>query len=144
MKIEYQCSNCGKREKVSAMAGIPEGMFALGYRAVGDALYCPDCVNSWAERNGKPFDEQYKDVGHMFAERTVIVMTLEQLEALRSRYPAGTRVELLQMDDAQAPPTGTCGTVIGVDDTGSLLVNWDNGSGLNVLYGIDRVRKVVG
>ena len=80
----------------------------------------------------------------MFAERTVIVMTLEQLEALRSRYPAGTRVELLQMDDAQAPPTGTCGTVIGVDDTGSLLVNWDNGSGLNVLYGIDRVRKVVG
>ena len=57
MKIEYQCSNCGKLEKTSAMVGIPEGMFALGYRAVGDALYCPDCVNSWAERNGKPFDE---------------------------------------------------------------------------------------
>lgn len=38
MKIEYQCSNCGKRERVSAMVGIPEGMFALGYRAVGDAL----------------------------------------------------------------------------------------------------------
>ena len=68
MKIEYQCSNCGKREKVSAMVGIPEGMFGLGYRAVGDALYCPDCVKSWAERNGKPFDEQYKDAGHMFAE----------------------------------------------------------------------------
>ena len=67
MKIEYQCSNCGKRERVSVMVGIPEGMFALGYRAVGDALYCTDCVNSWAERNGKPFDEQYKDVGHMFA-----------------------------------------------------------------------------
>ena len=46
MKIEYQCSNCGKREKVSAMVGIPQGMFGLGYRAVGDALYCPDCVNS--------------------------------------------------------------------------------------------------
>ena len=68
MKIEYQCSNCGKWERVSAMVGIPEGMFALGYRAVGDALYCPDCVKSWAERNGKPFDEQYKDAGHMFAE----------------------------------------------------------------------------
>ena len=68
MKIEYQCSNCGKVEKVSAMVGIPHGMFALGYRAVGDALYCPDCVSSWAERNGKPFDEQYKDVGNMFAE----------------------------------------------------------------------------
>ena len=67
MKIEYQCSNCGKWEKVSAMVGIPHGMFALGYRAVGDALYCPECVKSWAERNGKPFDEQYKDVGHLFS-----------------------------------------------------------------------------
>jgi len=32
------------------------------------------------------------------------MITKEQLEALRSRYPAGTRVELLQMDDVQAPP----------------------------------------
>ena len=71
------------------------------------------------------------------------MITKEQLEALRSRYPAGTRVELLQMDDVQAPPIGTKGTVTGVDDTGSLMVNWDNGSGLNVIYGIDRVRKVV-
>lgn len=64
----------------------------------------------------------------------------EQLKHLRETYPAGTRVELIQMDDAQAPPTGT---VIGVDDTGSLLVNWDNGSGLNVIWGVDVVRKVV-
>jgi hypothetical protein len=34
------------------------------------------------------------------------------------------------MDDIQAPPAGTKGTVYGVDDTGSLLVHWDNGSGL--------------
>ena len=50
------------------------------------------------------------------------MITKEQLEALRSRYPAGTRVELLQMDDVQAPPIGTKGTVTGVDDTGSLMV----------------------
>ncbi len=67
MKIEYQCSNCGKIEKVSAMVGIPHGMFFAGYRANGDALYCPDCVKSWAERNGKEFDEQYKEPGHLFA-----------------------------------------------------------------------------
>ena len=66
----------------------------------------------------------------------------EQLKRLRETYPAGTRVELVQMDDAQAPPTGTKGTVTGVDDTGSLLVNWDNGSGLNVIWGVDVVRKV--
>jgi hypothetical protein len=47
------------------------------------------------------------------------------------------------MDDVQAPPAGTCGTVTGIDDTGSLMVRWDNGSGLNVIYGVDVVRKVV-
>ena len=66
----------------------------------------------------------------------------KELKALRDRYVPGTRVELLQMDDVQAPPIGTKGTVTGVDDTGSLMVNWDNGSGLNVIYGIDLVRKV--
>ena len=64
------------------------------------------------------------------------------VESLRKQYPNGTRVELVQMDDAQAPPTGTKGTVTGVDDTGSLMVSWDNGSGLNVIYGEDVVRKV--
>ena len=70
------------------------------------------------------------------------MITKDELQALRSRYPAGTRGELLQMDDVQAPPTGTKGTVTGVDDTGSLMVNWDKGSGLSVIYGVDRVRKV--
>ena len=65
------------------------------------------------------------------------------VESIRSQYPAGTRVELVQMDDAQAPPVGTLGTVWGVDDTGSIMVHWDNGSGLNVVYGIDVCRKVV-
>ena len=67
----------------------------------------------------------------------------EIVEQVRRQYPVGTRVKLLHMDDVQAPPIGTKGTVTGVDDTGSLMVNWDNGSGLNVIYGIDRVRKVV-
>ena len=66
----------------------------------------------------------------------------EIVERLRREYPAGTRVELVRMDDVQAPPAGTTGTVKGVDDTGSLLMRWDNGSGLNVVYGEDIVRKV--
>ena len=66
----------------------------------------------------------------------------EIVERIRREYPAGTRVELVQMDDAQAPPVGTKGTVKGVDDTVSLLMRWDNGSGLNVVYGEDIVRKV--
>lgn len=66
----------------------------------------------------------------------------DTVERIRRDYPAGTRVELVRMDDAQAPLTGTLGTVLGVDDTGSLLMRWDNGSGLNVVYGEDLVRKV--
>lgn len=66
----------------------------------------------------------------------------ETLALLRSGYPAGTRVELIKMDDVQAPPKGTLGTVYGVDDTGSILVHWDNGSSLNVIFGEDLVRKV--
>ena len=69
----------------------------------------------------------------------------EALARLREEYPAGTRIELLHMDDAQAPPVGTKGTVRGVDDIGSLLVSWDNGSCLNVVFdGDDRVRKLDG
>lgn len=67
----------------------------------------------------------------------------ETLQALRERYPKGTRVELVQMDDAQAPPIGTKGTVRGVDDMGSIMVAWDNGCGLSVAYGEDICRKVV-
>ena len=68
--------------------------------------------------------------------------TRETVRRIREQYPAGTRVELVRMDDAQAPPEGTKGTVLGVDDTGSLLMHWDNGSGLNVVWGEDIVRKV--
>ena len=66
----------------------------------------------------------------------------EIVERIKKQYPVGCRVELVRMDDVQAPPIGTKGTVYGVDDTGSILVNWDNGSGLNVVYGIDSCRKV--
>ena len=47
------------------------------------------------------------------------------VERLRKEYPAGTRVELIQMFDVQAPPIGTLGTVKGVDDVDSIMVAWD-------------------
>ena len=69
-------------------------------------------------------------------------ITKADLQQLREAYPRGTRVELVRMDDEQAPPPGTQGTVLGVDDTGSLLMAWDNGSGLNVLWRVDEARKL--
>ena len=66
----------------------------------------------------------------------------EMVSALRRRYPAGTRVELISMNDPQAPPAGTKGTVTGIDDIGSILVSWDNGSSLNVIPGEDVIKII--
>lgn len=66
----------------------------------------------------------------------------ETLAQLRQQYPRGTRVELTRMKDKQAPPIGTRGTVIGVDSIGSIMVRWDNGSGLHVLYKEDACKIV--
>ena len=54
----------------------------------------------------------------------------EIVETVRKRYLVGCRIRLVKMDDVQAPPIGTFGTVYDVDDTSSSLVNWDNFSKL--------------
>ena len=64
------------------------------------------------------------------------------VEQVRNEYPVGTRVELVRMEDFQAPHIGTRGTVKGVDDTASIMVAWDNGSNLHVVYGEDACRKL--
>ena len=66
----------------------------------------------------------------------------EQIAALRERYPRGTRVELLAMDDPQAPPVGTLGEILGVDDAAQLLVRWETGSSLSIIFGVDRFEIV--
>ena len=71
----------------------------------------------------------------MFIKREIV-------ERLRKQYPAGTIVELIRMEDEQAPPIGTRGTVVGVDDMGSIMVAWDSGGSLSVLYGEDLCRKI--
>ncbi len=66
----------------------------------------------------------------------------EQIERLRKKYPAGTVVELVEMQDSQAPPARTLGTVWGVDDAGSILVRWQNGSSLSLIPEVDSFRIV--
>ena len=70
----------------------------------------------------------------------------EQIERLRKRYPIGTMVELISMEDAQSPPSGTLGRIHGVDDAGSILVSWQNGSSLSLIPDVDdfRIVKEVG
>ena len=69
-------------------------------------------------------------------------MNTRELESLRQQFPVGARVVLEKMEDEQAPPIGTKGTVRGVDDIGSIMVKWDNGSSLNVAYGEDICKKL--
>lgn len=65
------------------------------------------------------------------------------VERVRKAYPAGTRVELIQMDDPYSRlEPGDRGTVRLVDDTATVFVDWDRGSGLGVVYGNDRIRKL--
>jgi len=67
------------------------------------------------------------------------------LKSLRERFPQGTRVELVHMDDPYNTKLvpGCRGTVKAVDDTGTIHVAWDCGSSLGVVYGEDSCRKVV-
>ena len=58
------------------------------------------------------------------------------------RSPNAARVALDWRADLQAPPRGTHGTVQGVDDLGSILVHWDTGSSLSVVYGEDKCHVV--
>lgn len=64
------------------------------------------------------------------------------VERIKRQYPVGTKVRLVRMDDPQAPPIGTIGEIIGVDDIGSLIVKWSNGSSLNVVFGEDLIEKI--
>ena len=66
----------------------------------------------------------------------------EVVESIRKRYPKDARVVLVRMDDEQAPPAGTKGTVVCVDDTATIHVEWDNGSTLGIVYGEDSCRKL--
>ncbi len=61
---------------------------------------------------------------------------------IKERYKPGMRVRLLKMNDTQASPVGTLGTVRGVDDFGSVMVAWDNGCGLNVVLDEDEIEVI--
>ena len=67
----------------------------------------------------------------------------EVLARLREEYPAGTRVELIEMNDPyREMPPGLKGTVQMVDDAGGIQINWDNGSTLAAIYGIDKIKAI--
>ena len=67
---------------------------------------------------------------------------MQNVEFLRKMYPVGCKVELHFMDDPQAPPSGTKGEVMFVDDIGQIHVKWENGSSLALIPDVDSFSKV--
>ena len=68
----------------------------------------------------------------------------ETLAMLCEKYPTGTRVELVRMDDPYTSLTvGDKGTVRFVDDIGTVHISWDCGSSLGAVYGVDVITKII-
>lgn len=68
--------------------------------------------------------------------------TREEVQHVREIYPVGCRVELIRMgpDPCSKLKPGDQGTVNHVDDTGTVFVSWDCGSGLGMVYGADHIQ----
>lgn len=62
---------------------------------------------------------------------------------IKKQYPSRTRLccDLMQDDPFPIPP-GICGTVVGVDDAGEVMMKWDNGRSLSLIPGLDSFHKV--
>lgn len=61
----------------------------------------------------------------------------------KEMYPAGTRIELISMEDPYMPvEPGTKGTVVCVDDMGQIHMKWDNGRTLALVPSEDNFKKI--
>lgn len=70
-------------------------------------------------------------------------MTSEYILYLKSSYPKGTRVRLDRMGDDPHPiPPGTKGTVVQVDDIGTIHCTFDNGRSLGIVPDEDSFHKI--
>lgn len=70
-------------------------------------------------------------------------LTQKQIEQIKETYPSGTKVECIRMDDPyHAIPSGMMGIVDYVDDTGTIHMQWANGSSLGLIPGEDLFRII--
>ncbi len=65
-----------------------------------------------------------------------------QIDHYKKAYPSGTRIELTADMFDEDIPKGTRGTVVAVDDIGTLHTNFDNGRSLGVLPNLDSFKKI--
>jgi hypothetical protein len=70
-------------------------------------------------------------------------MSGRQIQAIKASYPKGTRLELVYTDDIYTKlKPGARGAVDFIDDAGTIFMDWDNGSHLGLIPGIDSFRRI--
>ena len=70
------------------------------------------------------------------------VLSAAEIREIKENYPRGTRIQLIQMEDQWAVPSGTRGTVDFIDDQGQIHPKWDNGRSLAIVPQVDQFRKL--
>lgn len=73
-----------------------------------------------------------------------VLLKNPNVNELKLMFPIGTKIELIHMDDKQAPPPGTRGVVTAVDDIGTIHISWQTGSTLGLVYGVDKFKVIEG
>ena len=58
------------------------------------------------------------------------------------RYPKGTRLKLISMEDPHGVPMGTVGEVDFIDDAGQIHMKWETGSCLALIPGVDQFQRI--
>ena len=67
----------------------------------------------------------------------------QRAERIKAQYPAGTRIECVSMEDPWSPiHGGERGTVVAVDDAGTIHMKWDNGRTLGLIVGEDAFKVI--
>ena len=71
------------------------------------------------------------------------MLSVEEVEKIKQKYPSGTRIKLEYMNDDYGVPSGTYGTVKYVDDALQIHVAWDNGGSIALLPEEGDIFKII-
>lgn len=94
--------------------------------------------------NSDDFTGEVECSAKQIPEHQTVLPKNPSIDELKLMFPIGTKIELIHMDDKQAPPPGTMGVVTSVDDIGTIHIGWQTGSSLGLVYGVDKFKVIEG
>lgn len=127
------------KNNVVFLSRISELRMPFKYEIEGKKLYQDGSIEWLSRSQYKSLEKALLDIVNEFKDKYVDAENKYQ-HLSEYIYPVGTRIELSNMDDPQAVPSGTRGTVNFIDDAGQIHMKWDNGRTLAVILGVDDFR----